>query len=348
VALAEAGRPWWSAAVLGVSGLGKETNVLAGAALVPKERADVRTWLKAAARLALVALPLAVWLLTLKTWLGEAMDPGARNFALPFAAYAGKWREVWQDLGAPNGSHGSALVVVALTVQFVFFAFRPRWRELWWRVGAAYAGLMAVIGAAVWEGYPGAAARVLLPMTLAFNIAVPRGARWWAVLLLGNVTVFLVPEAMTPPAREIYRIRGPHALRIVETTGQPIELRFDENWFGPEQSMFEEWRWSRGTAAIVVRNPQPFAIRVDVSFELRSRTSRRVVFKQDDRTLWEGQLSADAAVPVRLQGVRLPAGETPWRFETDRAGEPPNNHDLRPLAFSLRNLVVRVREKAEP
>jgi hypothetical protein len=347
-ALAEAGRPWWSAALLGLSGLGKETNVLAGAALAPKEGAEVRAWMKAVGRLALVALPLAIWLVTLKTWLGEAMDAGARNFAPPLVAYAGKWREVAHEFAVPNAAHGSVLVMVALTVQFLFFALRPRWRELWWRIGAAYAGLMAVLGAAVWEGYPGAAARVLLPMTLAFNIAVPRGARWWAVLLLGNASVLLVPDVMTPPLREVYRVSGPYALRIVERTGEALELRFDENWFGPEQSLFETWRWNRGNASIMVHNLQPFALVADVSFVLRTRESRHVAVTQAGRTLWEGQLAADSAVPVNLHGVRLPAGETLWRFETDRAGAPPNDRDLRPIAFSVRDLVVRVREKAEP
>ena len=61
---------------------------------------------------------------------------------------------------------------------------------------------MIFLGAAVWEGYPGAASRVLLPMTLAFNILVPRGWKWWGVLLLGNLSVFATYDTLRAPARE--------------------------------------------------------------------------------------------------------------------------------------------------
>jgi len=61
--------------------------------------------------------------------------------------------------------------------------------------GASYAVLMIFLGDAVWESYPSAAARVLLPMTVAFNILVPRG-KWWPILLVvGNLGVLASPTS---------------------------------------------------------------------------------------------------------------------------------------------------------
>lgn len=71
VALAEAGRPWLSAILLGVSGLGKETNVLAGALFAPDRWRRGRDWRLALARGAIVLAPLAGWLLILSAWIGR-------------------------------------------------------------------------------------------------------------------------------------------------------------------------------------------------------------------------------------------------------------------------------------
>lgn len=348
VALAEMGRPWWSAALLGISGLGKETNVLAGAALAPTD-SDRRTWLRVLARGALVVLPLAAWLALLQHWLGDALDEGYRNFAPPFVAYVGKWREILAGFGAsgdPWTGRGGVILVVALTTQFLFFALRPRWRETWWRVGAAYAVLMAVIGEAVWEGYPGAASRVLLPMALAFNVLVPRGVRWWPVLLLGNLTFLLTPDALQPPPREAYGIEGPRALRIAGDSGAAVRIAFDDQWYGPERSGREFWRWSRGSAGLVVHNPHAFPLLANISFGLRAQGEREIAVRAGGREVWRGRLKERDTKKVTLANVRLDPGETLWKFETDSPGALPENGDPRALAFSLRDLEVTLSDPA--
>jgi len=94
------------------------------------------------------------------------------------------------DLSAANaGPLWSLCMLVALTVQFLYLVLRPQWTQAWWRIGITYAVLLIFLGDAVWEGYPGAASRVLLPMQLAFNILVPAGRAWWLVLVLGNLTL---------------------------------------------------------------------------------------------------------------------------------------------------------------
>jgi hypothetical protein len=191
LALAQSRRPWWSAVVLGVSGLAKETNLLAGAALAPPSSNTWRAWLTVIGRGLIIVLPLLLWLSVLRCWLGGIGGAGSRNFAAPLSAFAVKWHDTlvqlhtaWpQKLANPNVLKAmlsdenvmSMAVLISLTVQFLFFVLRPSWRDPWWRVAAAYSVLMIFLGDAVWEGYPGATSRVLLPMTLAFNILVPRG-----------------------------------------------------------------------------------------------------------------------------------------------------------------------------
>jgi hypothetical protein len=48
---------------------------------------------------------------------------------------------------------------------------------------------MLAVDAAVWGGYPGAVTRVLLPMTLAFNLLLPSGKAFWPVWTAGNLPV---------------------------------------------------------------------------------------------------------------------------------------------------------------
>ena len=261
----------------------------------------------------------------------------------------GKWREVFAGLADPRqleSAQSSALLVIALTVQFLFYALRPRWRETWWRVGAAYALLMAVLGEAVWEGYPGAASRVLLPMALAFNIFVPRGLRWWPVLLLGNLTLLLAPATLEAPTRESYEVIAPRELRVA-ADGRSFTLAFDAAWYGPERSRFEVWRWSRGAAAITLTNPQPDALRADIAFELRAQQPRELSVRLGERELWRGPVAPGNPARVNLRDLSLPPGATTLRFETNLPAVPAGAGDPRHLAFAVRNLELRLKPGGE-
>ena len=79
--------------------------------------------------------------------------------------------------------------MIALTVQAAVLLARREWPLPWWRIGIGYVVLLAVAGAAVWEGPPPAITRVALPMTIAFNVLLPRGRWFWPLLVLGNLNV---------------------------------------------------------------------------------------------------------------------------------------------------------------
>jgi hypothetical protein len=187
----EKNRHWLAAAICGLSGTARETNVLGGSMLGapwPLKPARIGRWL---AQAALVVLPLIVWLMYLHTR-GLTPSPGGHNFSLPLVEYVQKWDSTLRELlslGWDSYARLSFLSLVALTTQVVTLLWRRDWRSPWWRVGAAYIGLFLILGPAVWEGYPGAASRVLVPMTFAFNILLPRNAWFWPLLILGNADI---------------------------------------------------------------------------------------------------------------------------------------------------------------
>jgi hypothetical protein len=341
VALVEIKRPWLAAVVLGVAGLGRETNILGGAALARPRENTRRGWVSMMIRGLVVMLPLLVWVLCLWHWLGQSGGAWSGNFDRPLAAYLRKWQETRAQFALTYFGTVSLAMLLALTTQFLFFALRPRWTEAWWRVGAAYSVLMVFLGTSVWEGYPGAAGRVLLPMTLAFNVLVPRGRRWWLVLLLGNLTVLDAPNLLMVPAPAGYRVEGPRTLYRSESSGKSVELLFDAQWFGSEHSHFAYWRWSRGPADIIVRNPHPFSILAKVSFGLKSLDDRRVVMRANGRILWAGRAGRKMCEVV-LNDAPLPPGDTVWKFETDRPAVKPKNGGQRSVAFCLHTLTIEL------
>ncbi|HUG09946.1 MAG TPA: hypothetical protein VMM36_02980 [Opitutaceae bacterium] len=346
IALAEKGRPWLSALVLGGSGLGKETNLIAAAAMdIPTGR-TIRDWVPWMARGIIVALPLALWVIYLWTLFGRGDTVGSRNFDLPFAGFFGKWRATFGELSAGRNDIGlpNLYVLVSLTAQMLFFALRPRWKDRWWRLGAAMSLLMLVLGEAVWEGYPSAAARVLLPMLLAFNIALPRGWRWSVVLVLGNLSILDSQQFLRPVAGVDSQIEGPVALRQLVGGGE-VKVSFEPGWHEIERSRLEYWRWSSGSAGLVFTNPHDSSLTAEVRFDLRSREPRATTLTADGRLLWSGTVTNDQQ-DLRLE-VTLPPGETRWWLETTMPALLAGDTDERVIAFSLRNFKMKLLRRAE-
>lgn len=350
VYLVEKNRPWLAAAVLGIAGLGKETNLLGAAALA---RADdlcsPRRWPVLALRGFLVAVPLALWLWYIQSAVGPAAEAGARNFALPLTGWWEKVQVVWQealvsrtwDIGLlQNGTFWNILMLIALSVQFLFLVLRPQWRQAWWRVGITFAVLFIFLGDAVWEGYPGAAPRVLLPMQLAFNALVPPARRWWPVLLLGNLTLLSAPAALQPPPGNGYELKGAENLVRSAESGR-IRITFSPEWHEPERYRDRYWRWSRGSAEITINNPHAFPLEAELDFIVSSLQERELALVGPKGELWRG-LIRDAVTRVDLPGVRLKPGKTVLKFETaddlDAAA-----HDPRRLSFCLKDCVIRLR-----
>ena len=237
VMLLETGWGWSSAILLGISGLGKETNVLAAAGMTPFPPKNRGEWGDLILRCLIVVLPLFAWLWLINFWLGKGNDIGIRNFGPPFSAFIQKVIDVVTRAvsDTPDQFNKWSMVnLIALLTQALFFILVPRRENPWWRIAISYTVLMVFIGDAVWEGYPGAASRVLLPMMLAFNILVPRGRKWWIVLILGNLTMLSSPDFLKPPGRESFTVEGPRDLRIVPDSGKIVEAIYDTSWYAPK------------------------------------------------------------------------------------------------------------------
>ena len=187
----EAGRARAAPAILGVAALARETNILSAVILLPR-RITHEHLRQAAWSLAIAGTPLVLWtgyVLTLDLP-GRAM--GTRNFDLPLWAYAQKGMAIAAGLQAEGWSPGvrvSLMAFIALTTQALVLVTSRRWHDAWWRTGAVYVALMLVAGEAVWEGSPGAVTRLLLPMTVAFNLVALRLRWFWPAWVLGNANL---------------------------------------------------------------------------------------------------------------------------------------------------------------
>jgi hypothetical protein len=201
---AERGRTWGAAGVLAVAGLGRETNLLGGMALPwPAGRRD---WFRIAAAAALIVMPLLLWQDYLwSIYRGTSASAGLNHITPPLLAYLAKWRTTVDNLavhGVFSPAGWTALTVLSLTVQVAFLAVAARqWREPWWRLAVAFAMLMFVVHDAVWEGYPGAITRVVLPLTFGFNVLLAKwqGRGFWAWFALGNLHVIAGLQVLPLP-----------------------------------------------------------------------------------------------------------------------------------------------------
>lgn len=228
VALFERGRRWTSTCVLGIAGLGRETNLLALPALAPGGDWHWREILRAAGRGLLALMPLAAWIACIWFVCGQPSNAGVGNIGRPFAAYFAKWFDAvrgYRAEGWDSSARWTLILLTSLSVQLLVILLRPRWSQPWWRVGAPFAVLFIFLGPAVWGGYPGAAARVVLPMTLAFNVLVPRGLRWWPILLLGNLSALSAVDQLRPPGIESYRLEGGRRVARPDAAGDHGRVR---------------------------------------------------------------------------------------------------------------------------
>ena len=344
----ERGHSWRAAALLGLSGLGKETNLLAGTALGGPGKGRFVRWLGQGA---LLLLPLALWVVCLTLWVGNGADPGRRNFAAPFAGFAGKAREVAAELRHALPDLRSvpkfdALVLVGLAAQALFLALRPARRDPWWRLGAGYAVLMVFLGPGVWEGYPTAAARVLLPMTLAFNVLVPRGRRWLAVLLLGNLGAVGSLDLLRPPPRSSMPVNGAPALKFGRAGGGEVAVRFvGANWDPPERSAFNFWRWSHGDCDLEITNPQDFPITAELDFTVRTPRARRVAIEVHDVGFSHAVVGPSQPEKVAIMGLELLPGRNVLHFRPDPGDDPPGVDGRHPAAFGIWNPELYLRAR---
>lgn len=328
----EAGQRGRGGVVLALAGLGKETSLLGVAGVADFDWRAPRTWWRPALTALAVAVPLLAWMGYVRWKFGPADDPGLGNFTLPFAGLGEKWGDALGNLASRGDSPlkwATVAVTAALTVQWLFFALRWRPADAWWRIGAVFAGMMVFLSTPVWEGFPGASTRVLLPMTLAFNILVPRGRKWLAVLIVGNLTVVASYKEFTPPAREFYQLAGESA--VVEA----VRVELKGGWSGPENFNGDRWRWSEGDSQLQLRNDAGGPLALVVRGNVAALDARTLRIFAGEALVWSGEVSEKKA--SFKFGCMLPESGVGLRFVSDKAGRKVGS-DPRQLSFSIFNL----------
>ncbi len=203
VSAVERSRPLVAAAVAGVSGLARETNLLTALAVPGPWPPSGRQSLRYAGRVCLVVAPLLLWTDYLRSIYRSAALAGSGDLLnVPLAAYLRCWKMSWLGVltyGAHAPQWAGVLALTAVTVQAGFLAARIRWRNPWWRVAVGYVVMMLLLHGSVWEGNPGAFTRVLLPMQIAFNLLVIDSPAFWPLFVLGNLGALPGLKALQVP-----------------------------------------------------------------------------------------------------------------------------------------------------
>jgi hypothetical protein len=187
-------RGWIATGLMAISGLGRETNLIGSGLLVGKMPRSAREILAAGGTAACIALPFIVWSLYVSSIYPGFSYNNPDSFAVPFSGYLSKWAAALREVdqyGWRSDARYQLVVLIGLSVQMAFLALRWEPKSAWWRMAAPYCLLFAMTSHFVWEGSPGAAPRVLLPLTLAFNVLVARLEGWsfWVLIMLGNLPV---------------------------------------------------------------------------------------------------------------------------------------------------------------
>jgi hypothetical protein len=191
----EQGRSWRSAILFGISGLGRETNLLAVAAQLRPAALTFRALAVQAVQIAIVVLPFVIWFDYIYSIYRSLLFTTGSTLGQPFGALLWKWQSTLGEIAArgwDTGARFSLLTLIALSVQVAYVAVRWDWRSPWWRLGAAYALLVPLLGRPLWEGELPTALRVVLPLALAFNVLLRscERPRWfWPLFVAGNATV---------------------------------------------------------------------------------------------------------------------------------------------------------------
>jgi len=282
---------------------------------------------------------LGAWVLYIRLRLPPSIEGvGLNNFTLPLTGFFEKWIGLIGEFGRDGWIRPlwiTLAAVTALTVQAAFVLTRWQPASIWWRVGAPFALLFVMVGVPVWEGYPGAFTRVVLPLTLAFNVLVPRGRRWLPLLLAGNLSVIAGLAELAPPLRDFYRLAGER--RDVAA----VTVERGDGWYQIESDGTNSWRWSRQQAVLRLTNRSARPLEVRMSAEIGALSNRHMEFRVN------GQATFAAPVPRRSQrhefpAFLLPPGTTRVEFATDQPAARPVSGDPRELSLSVGNVVIAV------
>jgi len=341
---AERGRPRTAVGWLAAAALTRETSLLAGAAFVTGPWKSPRAVGRNLLWIMLAATPLIAWLGYIN-WCVGPVNHGVGNFAWPLVGLVEKSTEcagILIQSGLPLNEYAFATLIamIGLAVQAGFVLLRPRPADAWWRVGAAYTLLLLALGPAVWEGFPVAASRVLLPLSLACNVIALRTRALVALLLACNLTVFsgLLAFRDAPP-------RDPHELVVARHWRAVGAVQLRDGWYGQEQDARHRWVWAESDGHLSIATwPRHAVIETRLTLRLLSLTQRTLRILAAGREIWRGPIGGTltaASLPPLLV-----TGDMDLELATEGPSVPESaSPDARRLGFALYDPAISVSER---
>ncbi len=336
--LVETRRTWLGAATLGLAGLGKETNILSIGALIGpgklRSHLNPQFFLKAA----LVIIPFCLWFafVTSSSQLGRSVNVGGRNFEFPFVGAFETFLMIIKEAGEKGFPAGTLLTLAtlgSLLVQGIYLLARPKWDSVWSRIGIAFAVLMLILGPAVWEGLQ-AAPRVLLPMTIAFNIVFSRKSFLLPVLIFANTLTFVGLSSFKPLLiEEHYEMADQSNFAYNAETNQYSFLEFKSGWSIVEGKKSRYWRWSEGDSVAEFFNPGDQSLQTELEFTPKTITPRNIFFELNGELIWQAKNEQLYGEVYTIPFVLNPGTNT-LRFYSPTPPETIGN-DPRKLSFAL-------------
>jgi hypothetical protein len=330
--LAERRRERTGLAALAVAALARETVLLAVVAWWRGPWTSLRAWLVNALKAAAVAVPLALWMFYVRAKSGQ-VESGVGNFAMPVAGFIEKWSATVANLQRHPDFRWlmitTLLALAGLTVQALYIVKRLRRDDAWWRIGVAHALMMLFLGTAVWEGHPGAATRVLLPLSLAATVLMVRERAALGWIALGALSIGSGVLALWDVPHDA------HELGAGRNDRSAFVARIGDGWYGAERHARDVWAWTaqRGTLSVEVTPATTATVRLQIG--LRAISDREVEIREGDVVRWRGTTGPKLQW-VELDGVRLVSGRAALELVSAAAPVPESaTPGARALGFAV-------------
>ncbi len=332
---------------LGLAGLGKETSVFAAIHNGIPSLTKPLEIAKTIGYLSIVAAPVFVWL----AYLGTINPPGASqslgtsNFNWPGFGW---WNAVHSLFEKANetGWNANRLTtagfLIAMPIQAISMILIFDFKNAWWRVGMVFAIFTIILGDQVWVGLVGSAARVVLPLTVAFNLIAPRKKRWLPILLAGNLLTLAgiyQLDRVNPPASQLLISSDYSGSIDLGSDGYP-SMQWTDGWFPQERLGNDHWRWSSGKSTITINSTAQRPAVAIISFKTRSIAERSVDILANGKTIATFDSPLDPT-PVLYIEIPIRRGSNIIEFRSDT---PPSRipSDPRDLAFMIFNPTIRL------
>lgn len=293
IAFGERGRSAGALSSLAAAGLARETALAGVVGLWRGPWRSWPAWIRNAARSLVVVLPLLLWITYIRWKVGPA-DQGFGNFTWPVIGWFEKWSNTFADFARQPDfrwlNTTTLLALIALTAQAIYFLSRWRRDNPWWRVGMSGVAMMALLGTSVWEGHPGAATRVLLPMSVAFAVFAVRERARTVWVIAGGLSVFSGALALWHVPED------PRELAAGRFGSGAYIVRIDAGWYGLEREGRKAWAWSAHEGRLAIDTSTTKTASVQVRLKLRALAPRELQISDAHSELWRGTVGTKTEI----------------------------------------------------